>query len=87
MSNETIKRYVKERDEMLMKCSVDELRKFVETHKEFHDPAQIAAFRRASEEVLEISLHKMIVNATNLPFEFRAKSAEWLFDRNYKTDL
>jgi hypothetical protein len=87
MRNKAIKKYVKERDEMLMKCSVAEFRKFVETHKVFHDPAQIAAFRRASDEVLEISLHKMIVNATNLPFEFRAKSAEWLFDRNYTTEL
>lgn len=87
MKKRALKQYIKERDEMLMKCSVKELREFIETHKEIFDPAQIAAFRRANDEFLKVSLHKMIVNCTNLPFEFRAKSADWLLDRNYKTDL
>lgn len=73
-----IKKYVKERNEMLKKCSVSELRKFVNEHKELCTSEYLEAFNKASDEVLKATLHKMIVNVPSLPQELREKSAFWL---------
>ena len=73
-----LKMYVKERDEMLKKCDVNELRKFVETHKQYFSKQYLERFSMASNEVLEVTLHKMIVNVTTLPEALRNKSALWL---------
>ena len=73
-----IKKYVKERDKMLKKKSVAELRKFVTEHEEFYSEEYIKKFNEADDEVLEVTLHKMIVNVTSLPPQLRADSARWL---------
>lgn len=82
-----LKQYAKERDEMLLKCSVAELRKFVSKHEKFYSPMFTDAITRADEKVLEITLHKMIVHCINLPFDFRQKSADWLIDRGFNLDI
>ena len=82
-----IKQYVKERDEMLLKCSIEELRKFTEDHKDVLNKGYVEAFRNAPDKVVEITLHKMIVNCPNLPEDFRQKSADWLLDRGFHLDL
>ena len=87
MNKEEIKKYVKERDEMLLKCSVDELRTFVGKYEHFFNLMFVDAIARATDELLEITLHKMIINCTNLPFEFRQKSADWLLDRGYSIEI
>lgn len=82
-----IKKYVKERDEMLKKCDVNELRRFVETHKQYFSKEFAYNFSMASNEVVEITLHKMIVNVYTLPEELRTKSALWLALRGYDTHI
>lgn len=82
-----MKNYVKDRDEMLLKCSVDELRKFVGKYEKFYSPMFVDSIVRADDKVLEITLHKMIVNCTSLPFDFRQKSADWLFDKGFRLDV
>lgn len=82
-----IEKYVKERDKMLLKCSVKELRNFIKIHEEYYSPMFVDAFARAKDEVLEVTLHKMIVSCTNLPFDFRQKSADWLLDRGFRLDI
>ena len=84
--NET-KAFVKARDKMLLKCSVEELRKFVKNNGKYYNTAFIMAVRLAKDELLEIVLHKMIVNFTSLPSEFRLKSVEWLKDRNMDLEV
>ena len=84
---EKLKQYVKERNEMLLKRDVGELRKFVIYHKHNFNPDIRLALISATDEVLEITLHKMIVNCTNLPFDFRQESADWLLDRGYRLDI
>ena len=79
--------YAVKRDEMLMKRSVDEFRKFVKENKK-HYGFSLASFILAScDAVLEITLHKMIVHSTNLPFDFRQESADWLLNNGYDLDL
>lgn len=85
--DEEIKQYVKERDEMLLKCSIEELRKFTEEHQHILSKGYVEAFRQAPDKVVEITLHKMIVNVTNLPDDFRQKSADWLLDRGFHLEL
>ena len=81
--NAKIKQYAKERDEMLKKCDVAELRKFVNAHKGYYTPEYINGFNSASDAALEIVLHKMIVNAPKLPQALRDKSALWLITHGY----
>ena len=82
-----LKQYAKERDEMLLKRDVKELRKFILEHQDNMNPIMCLSMLNASDKVLEITLHKMIVNCTNLPFDFRQESADWLLDRGFRLDL
>ena len=82
-----LEKYVKERDRMLKKKSVKALKKFIAKHEEYYSPMFVDAISRASNEVLEITLHKMIVNCTNLLTGFREKSAEWLIIRGFSLEI
>lgn len=78
-----LKKYAKERDEMLLKRSVNAFREFVKTHAELYDKEYVENFKKASDEVVEITLHKMIANCTNLPNDFVKESIVWLLERGY----
>lgn len=82
-----IEKFVKERDEMLLKRDVNELRKFVCERTEVYEPFYIKAIGVASDEILEITLHKMIANVTSLPSEVVEESVEWLLERGYSPDF
>ena len=84
---ENVEMYVEERDEMLLKGSVSELKKFIAKYEGYYNPMMVDALARAEDEVLEITLHKMIIHCVNLPFDYRQKSADWLLDRGYSLDL
>lgn len=87
MTAERIRNYIEERDKMLLKCSVDELRKFVKKYDEFYSAEMHYIFMTASDEVLEITLHKMIVHASNIPAPRREKSREWLLRHGYDLSI
>ena len=82
-----IEQFVKERDEMLLKCDISELRKFIAEHTEEYGLLFVNAIKYATDELLEITLHKMIVHCTNLPFDLRQKSADWLLDRGFSLNV
>ena len=84
---ENIEKYVKERDQMLLKGSVAELKKFVKKYEKYYSPMIANSMTKAKDEVLEITLHKMIIHCVNLPFDYRQKSADWLLDKGYSLDL
>ena len=85
--NVNIKRYVKERDEMLKKCSVEELTKFMEKHKHLYAEGFYEDFVKASYFVKEATLYKMIVNVPKLPKALRAKSYMWLCSHGMSAEL
>ena len=83
-----IKKFVKERDTMLQKCSIEELRKFVRKNAgKYYDKEFAQRFENASDEVAEITLHKMIVHCTNLPFSLREKSMKWLLTNGHSLKI
>lgn len=84
---ENIEKYAKERDEMLLKGSVAELKKFVKKYEQYYSTTIANSMVREKDEVIEITLHKMIIHCVNLPFGYRQKSADWLLDRGYSLDL
>ena len=84
---EQIKKYVKERNEMLKKCDVNELRKFVNDHKELYTAEYVENFNKASDEVLRVTLHKMIVNVPKLPKKLRDQSAFWLILNGFSLEF
>ena len=77
------KRYVKERDEMLMKRSVAELEAFIEAHKDMLTEGFGERFAAAPQLVKEATLHKMIVEVVKLPENIRRESAMWLATRGF----
>ena len=83
--SDPIKEYVKRRDEMLMKCSTEELRKFVKENAEFFNPEFVQLFSGAAEPVVEVTLHKLITGSVNLPRKLRIKSHKWLKKRGYSS--
>ena len=87
MKADVIEQYVKDRNEMLKKCSVLEFRKFVNAHSRQYSAEYLSAFNAAPDEVLKISLHKMIVNVPSLPKELREKSAFWLILHGYDLNV
>ena len=78
-----IEKYVNKRDKMLLKRDVNELRAFVKSHKNMFTEEYIEIFEKASDEVLEVTLHKMIANVTSLPDDFVKESIVWLLERGY----
>lgn len=82
-----IQKYQKKRDEMLLKCDPEELRKFVRDNAEQFDEHFVKAIASAPRSILELTLHKMIVNVKSLPKERRNESAKWLLDRGYSGEI
>ncbi len=80
-------KYAKERDKMLLKRDINELRKFVNKNKKLYRKEYIKAFNAASDEIIEITMHKMIVHCINLPFNFRQESADWLIEKGFDLDI
>ena len=78
-----IKKFVKERDKMLKKCSVEELRKFVNSHADIYGIEYVEIFNLMNDEIAEATLHKMIVNCINLPQKLRLNSKHWLVNHFY----
>ena len=72
---------------MLKKCDVNELRKFANAHKELYSAEWLTAFNAASDEVLTVTLHKMIVNVPKLPEDLRSKSAIWLISHGFSLNI
>ena len=71
MSDE-LKAFVKARDEMLLKGSIDDLRAFMQAYDmPFPEDDKSA----------ELTLHKTITAAVDLPMEYRRKSKQWLLER------
>ena len=82
-----LKKWVKERNEMLKKCDINELRKFIAEHPETYGEMFRETISKASDAVLEITLHKMIVNVPKLPKDLRDKSALWLLVHGYDLNI
>lgn len=76
-----ITKYAQERNAMLKKRSVAELRKFINDHAHFYTDGFVQSFNNAKDYVVEITLHKMIANSIGLPKEMREESVQWLLDR------
>ena len=82
-----IQKYQKKRDEMLLKCDPEALREFVRDNAEQFDEHYVKAITSAPRSILELTLHKMIVNVKSLPKERRNESAKWLLDRGYSGEI
>lgn len=84
--NAKIKKYVRERDEMLKKRDIAALEQFIRSHEEFFGKGFAARFADTSEGYKRCMLHKMIANAVNLPQDMRAESARWLVYHGFTID-
>lgn len=85
--NAKIKKYVRERDEMLKKRDIAALEEFIKSHAEFYTKGFAERFTATSEAVKWVTLHKMIVNAVKLPKEMRAESARWLISNGFSLGI
>lgn len=72
-----IKDFKQARNEMLMKCDVNALRKFIHERTDFYDKNYINWFD-SNPQLHEWTLHKCIVATEGLPKELKEKSLKWL---------
>lgn len=80
-------KFIKERDEMLKRCDIAELRKFVKANASYYDEGFRKAINNAPDKILEITLHKMIVSVPKLPKRLRDNSIRWLWERGYSLSI
>lgn len=79
--------YNRKRDAVLLKGDPEELRKLVQDNAEYFREEFVKAITTAPVNILEITLHKMIVNVKSMPKSRRNDSAKWLLDRGFSGDL
>lgn len=75
--------WIKERDEAIRSLDVDKF-------KEFYKKWTERGFYRnglPADEVVEVSLRKMLYNLGNATAEEKAEAEKWLSDRGYSTDI
>ena len=81
------KKFIKERDMMLKRRSVEEFIKFVNANKQYYGEAYVKAVTEAPYKTLEVAINKMIVNVTSMPEELRSQCGRWLVSRGYSLDI
>lgn len=80
---DSAKAFIKERDEMLLKKDVAVFKEFCIKYKRRFDTEFNEAIQKASDELLEVTMHKAILGTKSLPEEVRLESGGWLFERGY----
>lgn len=66
-----LKKYIMELKEILKKESVKELRDFMWKYKDIYE------FEIPSDQLLEITMYKMIVENVDMPKRLKKKAREW----------
>lgn len=82
--SEKIEKFVRDRDEMLLRGSVEELKHFMINHAKEYGEDFVEAFLLAGDLVQEATLHKMIAVVTTMPVHMRRDSMAWLTEHGYK---
>ena len=82
-----IKKFVKERDKMLCRCSVDELRKFVNNNADLYGLDFVEVFNLMNDEIAEATMYKMIYHCTNIPLNIRERAVKWLTEHNFSLEV
>ena len=85
MDNLTI--FIKERDEMLKKGDIAEMRRFVKANASYYSDDFRKAINNAPDNILEITLHKMVIGVPDLPKKVRERSIRWLWERGYSLNV
>lgn len=75
-----IKKFVKERDAVLLTRDINKLKEFIANCK-YYDKKIKESFLKMPDKFIEVTMHKMIINDENLPTEFRQYSYDWLANR------
>lgn len=76
--NKIIKRYNKERDEVVLSLDVEKFKAFARKWQLPMPP---------SDRVIEITMRKMACHIPSLPEEFRADAKRWLEDNGFDDKL
>ena len=84
-----VKAYVDERDRATIAVvegeSIEVFKAFI---KKWYDLGYMPpCFALPADEVLEISVRKMVIHETNAPESTREKAREWLLSRGYDLEL
>lgn len=80
ISDKLIAQFVKERDEAILSLDLDTFREFYKkwASKGVYDP-----YFMPPDEILEISLYKMVLAIKSAPPDKREIAKRWLIDRGY----
>ena len=87
--NSLLEQYVKDRDEATIKAvetdTLEPFKAFV--NKYYQAGIYPKCFKLPSDEVLEISVRKMVLHELNAPESTKQKATEWLLSRGYDLEL
>lgn len=87
--NYDIKRYVKERDEATIAVvegeSIEVFKAFI--NKWYKIGYLPACYSLPADDILEISVRKMVIHEVNAPQETKNKAIAWLLERGYDLSL
>ena len=81
------KKFIKERDTVLKRRSVEEFIKFVNANTQYYGEAYVKAVNEAPYKTIEVAINKMIVNITSMPEGLRSQCAKWLVTRGYSLEI
>lgn len=85
----SIEDYVKDRDAAIIESirtdSVEPFKAFIEKYKALGSYPE--CFKLPSDEVIEISIHKMSLHCVKIPPEIKGLSVDWLLSRGYDLNL
>lgn len=86
---ELFKQYVIDRDNATIEAvETDTLEPFKAFVNKYYELGFYpTCFKLPSDEVLEISVRKMVIHETNAPESTKQKATEWLLSRGYDLDL
>lgn len=84
MNDKEIKEFVKDRDKAVKEaCRTGDLENFKAFFKKYQERGVYKLLPLPSDEVLEISIRKMLLNTASATIEEYAEAYKWLIERGY----
>ena len=88
MNDKEIKEFVRERDKAVKEaCRTGNLESFKAFFEKYQKLGVYKSLPLPSDEVLEISIRKMLCNTASATIEEKAEAVKWLVERGYRSSI
>lgn len=88
MNDKEIKDFVSDRDKAVREaCRTGDLENFKAFFEKYQKRGVYKLLPLPSDEILEISLRKMLINTASATIDEKAEAVKWLIERGYRTSI